>query len=149
MIMRKCDCGTIATTEEDLGLFEKDSNSKFGRRNRCKVCSAKKVTGTLSPKEKSMTCSSCKETYHSQLAIYKMFRRVPPTGDLVVGNLSRVCKTCEAKALIESGVELVELDGRLIPKDMNSMLKHIRISSKSLEAVEVPIGILERIKLKG
>jgi len=147
--MRECECGTIALTEEDLELFEKDSNSKFGRRNRCKVCSAEKVKGEQPLKGKCVTCTQCKVSYAEPLESYKMFRRVAPTGDLVIGALSRICKVCEAKNLLETGTEFVEIDGRLIPKDLNSINKGIRISSKPLAALETSRGILDLVALQG
>lgn len=149
-ILRECECGVTATNKVELTLFEKDTNSKHGRRNRCKACSTKKVRGSEElVKPKGITCSSCKRLFVSTLEINKMFRRAEPTGDLVVGSLSRVCKECEAEALIKSGVELVEIDGMLIPKDINSLSKSKRISSKPIEAIKVPIGFLEKITLRG
>jgi len=42
MILRKCNvCGLEANREEDLVMFKKDSNSKYGRANKCKSCMAK------------------------------------------------------------------------------------------------------------
>lgn len=147
MIMRKCECGVIATTEEDLELFEKDDKSKYGRRNRCKECASDKSRGGEEIK-RSVTCYSCKKVYTNPLEIHKMFRITASTGDAVVGSTSKICKTCEVEALLNSGIDMVELDGRLIPKDLNNILKGVRISSKTIEAIEVPKGILEKIQLE-
>jgi hypothetical protein len=41
--LRKCTkCGKEAHTEEDLHLFTKDKNGKYGRTNLCSTCAAKK-----------------------------------------------------------------------------------------------------------
>jgi len=145
MILRRCDCGVIATNEEELELFEKDNGSKHGRRNRCKECSALKVRSE-EVKNKGVVCVNCKIVYTEPLEIQEMFRQAAPTGDLVVGNVSRVCKECEIRALLANGEDLVEIDGKLIPADLNKKIKNKRISSKELEPLTVPKGLLERIK---
>ena len=43
MELRKCKCGTVANTVEELELFEKSKPAKHGRLNRCKKCSQKKT----------------------------------------------------------------------------------------------------------
>jgi hypothetical protein len=43
--LRKCnECGVEAHTEEELEMFSKNSQSKYGRANICKVCQNKKWT---------------------------------------------------------------------------------------------------------
>ena len=46
-ILRQCKCGTIATTQEELELFTKYKKLKYGRRNTCKVCTAKMTRKSL------------------------------------------------------------------------------------------------------
>ncbi len=42
--LRKCTmCGEEAWTRDDLDIFVKDSSYKYGRKNRCKKCSSKRV----------------------------------------------------------------------------------------------------------
>lgn len=152
MVLRQCECGAIASTEEELELFEKDARSLHGRRNRCKVCAADKTKllmpakGVRKSSPTGVTCNQCRKVFISPLEIFKGFRRVAPSGDLIVGSLSKVCKACESQNIIDSGEEMVEIDGMLIPKDLNSKLKAIRITSKPLVAVSAHVGILNSLQ---
>ena len=128
--LRKCKCGVVAITEDDLELFEADSHSKYGRRNRCKKCAARKARGGEPLQVKEVTCTECGTAYPEAEA-YRFFRRTDPRGDMVVGNLSRVCKECEAK-----GVEgFVDIGGKLVPLDIKKIQRNSRITSKPKEAI--------------
>lgn len=40
-VLKQCKCGTVATNEEELKLFEKNKGCLLGYTNKCKVCKAK------------------------------------------------------------------------------------------------------------
>ena len=128
--LRKCDCGTVAITEDDLELFEVDRASKYHRRNRCKKCAAIKTRGGTPVKAKVVTCTTCKTSYPEAEA-YRFFRRTAPRGDMLAGNLSRVCKGCEL-----GDVEgYVMIDGKLVPQDIKELQRNSRITSKPKEVI--------------
>ena len=103
---RKCTCGLLAMTDEDLSLFVKDPRSKHGRRNKCKECAS-----TALPTEVTRTCKECGEATVGELEIEKKYRRTNPSRNNVIGALVKTCKKCEFP---EDSFYLI--DGRYIPK---------------------------------
>lgn len=133
MSLRKCSkCGLEAITEEDLESFEKDSGSKHGHRNRCNNCSSRKNNGEK--KDKEVRCGKCKTRFSIAEASI-VFRRTKPTGDKVVGELSKICKACELKDKQKKGVEFIEIDGKFIPVNARESMKGVRITTKELELI--------------
>ena len=129
--LRRCECGTVAMTEDDLELFEADKNSKWGRRNRCKHCAANKTRGDKPLKVKTVVCVECGMSCPEAEA-YRFFRRAKPTGDKIVGALVRVCKDCEAK-LTET--EYINIGGKLIPVNLKELQRNSRITTKPKEVI--------------
>ena len=133
MSLRTCkNCGKVAFTEADLKFFVKDPRSKHGRRNMCTSCETRRVNGEKKPKE--LSCNQCGQTF-SILEAHKHFRRTKPTGDKVIGELSRICKECEKFNAEEKGEEFIEIQGKLVPKDFKERSKKLRITSVSIGAL--------------
>lgn len=106
-VLRECSCGVRATTEAELELFTKDKDSKFGRKNKCKACTAK-VTPKV-PLKMQKTCTKCNKKVYGELQITKEFRIAKVTGDKVVGEFVHICKECEFPE-----DEYYEIDGKYI-----------------------------------
>ena len=63
--LRKCNtCGREAHTEEHLELFETDSTSLYGKRNRCKPCKIKQDTAWREANQELVKIKSKK--YHAE-----------------------------------------------------------------------------------
>ena len=129
--LRVCDCGVVAITEDDLELFEIDKTSKHGRRNRCKECAASKSRGGKPKKAKMIRCTSCGIGY-PEVEAYRYFRLTKPRGDLIVGNLSTICKKCE---LDQADAEYINIGGKLIRADLKNIQKTARIATKPQEVI--------------
>lgn len=129
--LRKCSCGLVALTEDDLELFEVDPHSKHNRRNRCKKCAALKTRADRPRKAKLIVCSNCKEEYLESEA-YRFFRRAKPTGDKIVGSLVKVCKKCEATL---DDTVYINIGGKLVPADLKELQRNSRITTKPKEVV--------------
>jgi hypothetical protein len=116
VILRKCACGTLAVNEEELELFEIDSKSKYGRKNRCKECAALRSRGGKPLAPPAKTCIECKTKFVGLLEIEENFERFEPRGGAVVGNQSRVCKHCREDKYIYIG-------GVAIPRDLKAKVQ--------------------------
>jgi len=108
--MRECVCGVKAWLSEDLVLFSKNRNSRYGRRNECLECAAARKTELdRSAKAISKCCKECGKVVEGEASIEKAFRRTKGSGNSVVGNLVAICKECEFPAS-----EYLEMDGKYI-----------------------------------
>ena len=110
--LRECSCGATAYTQEDLELFCKQTECKYGRSNRCKKCQSiiasdsykrnkhksypssaerRREMKRLAVELKGGKCANCGIEYNGENAVIFDFHHLDPTQkDFSISNKRRL-----------------------------------------------------------
>ncbi len=95
--LRECQrCDAVAYTRDDLELFQKASNAKYGRANLCKPCAVKKTLTNKAKRpprteEEAITCKATKRKWH----LKKTYGITPEDFDRMMWEQEGTCKICK------------------------------------------------------
>lgn len=100
--LRTCSCcGLEAITEDDLDMFRKDTNSKYGRLNKCKLCANKddKIKNKENPRSLNKNRADYMKKYRNQY--YSLEENKTRRKEYYIHNKDRLYKNKRAKEVVE------------------------------------------------